>query len=88
MAAPNLPEIQATLDAVVEKARRNRQGAPADYIPELASVPLELTSAAVLFTSGDAVVAGDTAYKLEKNALSIDALPGATASGQRPDLKS
>jgi glutaminase len=60
MAAPNLPEIQATLDAVVEKARRNGQGAPADYIPELASVPLELTSAAVRFTSGDAVIAGDT----------------------------
>jgi glutaminase len=60
MAAPNLPEIQATLDAVVEKARRNRQGAPADYIPELASTPLELTSAAVRFTSGDGLVAGDT----------------------------
>lgn len=60
MVAPNLAEIQATLDAVVEKARRNRQCGPADYIPELASVPLELTSAAVLFTSGDAVVAGDT----------------------------
>ena len=60
MVAPNLPEIQATLDAVVEKARRNRQGAPADYIPELAGVPLELTSAAVRFTSGDTVIAGDS----------------------------
>jgi glutaminase len=60
MAAPNLPEIQATLDAVVEKARRNRQGAPADYIPELASVPLELTSAAVRFANGDSVTAGDS----------------------------
>lgn len=60
MADPNLPEVQATLDAVVEKARRNRQGTPADYIPELASVPLELTSAAVRFTSGDCLVAGDT----------------------------
>jgi glutaminase len=59
MVAPKLPEIQATLDAVVEKARRNRQGAPADYIPELASVPLELTSAAVRFTSGDTMIAGD-----------------------------
>ena len=59
MAAPNLQKIQETLDAVVEKARRNGQGAPADYIPELASAPLELTSAAVHFTNGDGLIAGD-----------------------------
>ncbi len=51
--------VQGVLDAAVEKARRNAEGAPADYIPELARVPLERTSAAVLLTSGARVVAGD-----------------------------
>src|SRR6187549_3352770 len=57
--APDLPTIQATLEAAVERARRNREGTPATYIPELASVPLEQTSAAVLLTNGDLALAGD-----------------------------
>jgi glutaminase len=61
MPAPDLPTIQATLEAALEKSRRNREGKPADYIPELASVPLERTSAAVLLTNGDLALAGDVA---------------------------
>ena len=45
-------KILAVLEAAVEKARRNHEGAPADYIPELARVDLEALSAAV--TSLDA----------------------------------
>jgi glutaminase len=60
MAAPDLPTIQATLAAAVERSRRNREGKPANYIPELAGVPLELTSAAVLLTTGELALAGDT----------------------------
>ncbi|MGC4086923.1 MAG: glutaminase A [Polyangiaceae bacterium] len=58
MSADN-ERIQAALDSAVEKARRNRQGKPADYIPELANVPLERTSAAVYLTSGECLAAGD-----------------------------
>lgn len=54
-----LERIQGVLDAAVEKARRNSSGAPADYIPELASVPLERTSAAVMLASGERLSAGD-----------------------------
>jgi len=61
MATPDLPTIQATLEAAVERARRNREGAPATYIPELANVPLEQTSAAVLLSNGDLALAGDVA---------------------------
>jgi glutaminase len=64
-AQPHMPEtdptkIQAALDVAVEKARRNSGGAPAMYIPELANVPLERTSAAITLCDGASVVAGDT----------------------------
>ncbi len=58
---PDLATIQSVLDAAVDKARRNREGTPADYIPELANVPLERTSAAVRLTTGDYLAAGDSA---------------------------
>jgi glutaminase len=61
MPAADLPTIQATLEAAVAKARRNHEGAPASYIPELAEVSLENTSAAVLLTDGDCATAGDDA---------------------------
>jgi glutaminase len=58
---PELATIQTVLDAAVQKSRRNREGAPADYIPELANVPLERTSAAIHLASGERVTAGDAA---------------------------
>jgi len=61
MSAADLPLIQATLEAAVERSRRNREGSPASYIPELASVSLENTSAALVLTSGHVVTAGDHA---------------------------
>jgi glutaminase len=59
MSKPELERIQSALNNAVEKARRNHAGQPADYIPELAHVPLERTSAAVLLTSGECLGAGD-----------------------------
>jgi len=53
-------QIQAALDTAVQKARRNDAGHPADYIPQLARVPLEATSAAVLLSDGTLVLSGDT----------------------------
>jgi glutaminase len=52
-------DIQAVLDRAVEKSRRNHEGFPASYIPELANVPLESTSAAVRLASGELITAGD-----------------------------
>jgi glutaminase len=51
--------IQAALTSAVEKARRNKEGEPATYIPELARVPLEATSAAVTLVDGSVLTAGD-----------------------------
>ena len=51
--------IQRVLAAAVDQSRRNRQGEPASYIQDLANVPLEQTSAAVVMTSGETLVAGD-----------------------------
>lgn len=63
---PQYPEgysetIEKVLESAVAKARRNSEGAPAVYIPELANVPLEQTSAAVVLTDGTCVAAGDHA---------------------------
>lgn len=54
-------KILAVLEAAVEKARRNHEGAPADYIPELARVDLEALSAAVTCLDGTTLTAGDAA---------------------------
>jgi glutaminase len=51
--------IARVLDAAVAKARRNREGAPAAYIPELAHVPLDVTSAAITLVDGTCISAGD-----------------------------
>ncbi len=53
--------ILEVLRGAVEKARRNHEGAPADYIPELARVDLEALSAAVTCLDGATLVAGDAA---------------------------
>lgn len=63
MSAPDLPTIQTTLETAVERARRNREGKPANYIPQLATVPLEQTSAAVLLSSGELASAGDAEHR-------------------------
>jgi glutaminase len=53
--------IQAELDDAVARARKIAEGAPADYIPELARVDLEATSAAVHTVQGELFSAGDAA---------------------------
>ena len=54
-------QVRAVLQEAVDKALRNHRGAPADYIPELARVPLEATSAAVTCLGGTTLTAGDAA---------------------------
>lgn len=61
MPVTDLSIIQRVLDSSLEKSRRNRQGEPASYIPDLANVPLERTSGAILMTSGELLSAGDAA---------------------------
>lgn len=51
--------IREVLQEAVDRARRNSQGNAADYIPELAAVPLEATSAAVTLCDGTCIAAGD-----------------------------
>jgi glutaminase len=59
MSDPAHSAISEVLEHAVKKARRNARGEPASYIPELASVPLERTSAAVKLLSGEVLCAGD-----------------------------
>lgn len=51
--------IQNILDDAVIKARLNREGMLADYIPELANVDSEKTAAAIMLVNGDMITAGD-----------------------------
>lgn len=57
--SPSISLVQSTLDQAVAKSRRNHEGHAADYIPELALVPLETTSAAVTLMDGTVVTSGD-----------------------------
>lgn len=52
-------KIQEALAMAVGKARRNHEGAPANYIPELRRVDPEATSAAVTCLDGTTLTAGD-----------------------------
>ncbi len=61
MAVPEPATIQDALDFALDKSRRNREGEPASYIPDLASVPLERTSPSITLSSGTNLVAGDAA---------------------------
>ena len=54
-------QIQQALGDAVDKARRNSQGECAAYIPELARVPKEATSAAITCIDGTTLLAGDAA---------------------------
>lgn len=53
--------VKQVLDEALAAARPLQDGAPAAYIPELATVDPEQTSAAVVFPDGAAVTAGDAA---------------------------
>jgi len=52
-------QIQKTLDDAVTLARKNSEGAVASYIPELASVEPELTTAVITLLDGKQFIAGD-----------------------------
>jgi glutaminase len=55
----DVAQVQAALEGAVRKARRNDAGQPADYIPQLAGVDVDATSAGVLLCDGGRVLAGD-----------------------------
>ncbi len=60
--------IQAVLDNAVVLARTHNEGQVADYIPQLASVPPDITSIAVSLTDGTQFFSGDDesrAYTLQ-----------------------
>ncbi len=61
ISADQIPRLQHTLEQAVVLARGNAAGEPARYIPELAQVPLELTSAAIVLCGGAGLTAGDAA---------------------------
>jgi glutaminase len=63
--AQNIPSAQVLKRAVQEahaKFKDVKDGAPADYIPELAKVPPELFGVAIVTARGDVYTAGDVDY--------------------------
>jgi glutaminase len=57
--AEYLAYIQKTLDEAVALARQNNDGAPANYIPELANVDPDLLSASIKLVDGTQLSSGD-----------------------------
>lgn len=51
--------IRKILDEAVIEARRNNEGQPADYIPELANVDADLVSASIMLSDGTQISSGD-----------------------------
>jgi glutaminase len=62
IAAANITRLQTVLNDAIEIARHNSDGELTSYIPELAAVEPELTSAAVVLCDGQRLVAGDYAH--------------------------
>jgi glutaminase len=54
-----LEYIRKTLDDAFVEARRNNQGVPADYIPELANVDPDLCSGSIILSDGTQISSGD-----------------------------
>ncbi len=59
MSTINIQQLQAVLEEAVVIARKNTEGEVANYIPELASVPVDITSIAVRLNDGTSLTAGD-----------------------------
>lgn len=53
---------QEAVNAAHDMFMSNQEGAPADYIPELAKVPAELFGVAIVTAKGETFVAGDVDY--------------------------
>lgn len=61
-AETNPRRIAAALEEAVAEARKSMDGGPASYCRELAEVPLNNTSAAIMLGDGSMVQAGDAAH--------------------------
>jgi len=59
MSTSDLKRLQGVLEEAVALARQNTAGAAANYIPELASVPVDVTAIAVRLFDGTCLTAGD-----------------------------
>lgn len=61
MTTIDVQKLQAVMEEAVALARQNSEGAAANYIPELASVPENITGIAVRLLDGTQLFAGDQA---------------------------
>lgn len=60
----DLQTLQTAMDDAVELAKQNSEGSIANYIPELASVPEELTAVSVTLADGTVLTSGDATSQL------------------------
>lgn len=63
MSNSDINRLQEVLDEAVELAKENHDGAVANYIPELASAPDDMTSIAVTLSDGTCLTAGNYLQK-------------------------
>ena len=69
-AAPSAADIQAALDAAYEKYKDLDEGANADYIPILTTVPSDLFGVVIMTTEGAVYAAGDVDYAFSIQSVS------------------
>ncbi|HKQ23590.1 MAG TPA: glutaminase A [Burkholderiales bacterium] len=61
-AIPSAQALKRMVDEAYEKYKGVAEGAPADYIPELAKVPADLFGVAIVTARGEVYTAGDVDY--------------------------
>jgi glutaminase len=61
-AAPTAQQLKRLVEEAHQKFKEVKDGATADYIPELAKVPAELFGVAIVTAKGDVYTAGDVDY--------------------------
>jgi glutaminase len=67
---PTATDIRKTVQEAYEKFRDVKEGATADYIPELAKVPSELFGVAIVTAKGAVYTAGDVDYAFSIQSVS------------------
>ena len=70
LVAANAEELQRVVKEAYDQFKDVKEGAPADYIPELAKVPAELFGVAIVTARGEIYTAGDVDYAFSIQSVS------------------
>jgi len=70
LVAANAEQLQRVVKEAYDQFKDVKEGAPADYIPELAKVPAELFGVAIVTARGEIYTAGDVDYAFSIQSVS------------------